>query len=493
MDIAQTPSGPARKQPGLFLPFVLLGGGLFLVLCGAEYLLLGLVGTPDTAIVTQAAENTHRRGGTSYTAYYEFTTGDGAQYSGSESGFTHKPGSVRIRYLPGYPAINRVEATTPATILMTSLYLLPGLFGVGFGASRLFRRLLFARPPTDAAAAANPRSGRIGALVCIVAALLLGFLGYAVDRQELFLGRPADEGAPDKPAGPPGNSAGNLAQHGYVAFDGETVYFTAFGYAPIYRAARDGSGLTLVYDGLAANLNVAGDSIYFLQFDAGEGVRAYSVPKAGGSAKRLMSESLSGLWVIGEWLYFTPEYGQHKLHRARLSGWGAQKLHDDVARAVVFTPEWIYYCNEAQGNRIFRMRHNGAERSQIGRNSAADLLPEKDWLYYRNENDGDRLYRMSGDGSGDARFLDVAAHCLNSDGTWLYYCDFGDDARLYRVPLEGGTPERLTEKSVLMPHVAGDWIYVGVGDLASGLVPHRLRRDEGTGRAGLLQLWIPER
>jgi hypothetical protein len=493
MDTAQTSSRTVRERPGLILPFVLLGAGLYLVLCGTEYLLLGLVGTPDTAIVNSATENTSRRGGTSYTAYYEFTTSDGAQYSGSESGFARRPGSVRIRYLSKYPAINRAEATTAATILMTSLYLLPGLFGIGFGAVRLFRRLFFPHSPTDAAPTASPWLGRAGTLACIVGALLLGFLGYAMDRQELFLGRPADEGAPDKPAGPLGNSAGNLAQNGYVALDGENVYFTAFSYAPIYRASQDGAGLTLVHDGLAQNLNVAGDLVYFLQFDASEGVRAYSIPKAGGKAKRLMSDSLSGLWVVGEWLYFTPEHGPHKLHRARLSGRGAQKLHDDVARGVVFTPEWVYYCNEAQGNRIFRMRHNGAERKQLGQNRAADLLQAKDWLFYRNEDDGDRLYRMSADGTNGTRFLNVTAHCLNSDGTWLYYCDFGDDARLYRVPLEGGTPERLTEKSVLMPHVAGDWIYVGVGDLATGLVPHRLRRDDGTGRAGPLQVWLAER
>lgn len=95
MGLSSTPS----RSTGLFWPFIALGVGVFLLLSGAEYLLVGLFGKQDTASVTHATEVNHYRSGKSYEVFYEFTTEDGAQYSGTASGFVRKPGAVRIRVL----------------------------------------------------------------------------------------------------------------------------------------------------------------------------------------------------------------------------------------------------------------------------------------------------------------------------------------------------------------------------------------------------------
>lgn len=488
---------PETKKPGpaIIWPFLSLAFGVFLLLSGAEYLLLGVIGVQDSAIVTYAKEVTRTRGGNTFTVTYEFTTPDGAQFNGTESGFQRKPGMVRIRYLRQVPSINRVEATPAATALMTGIYVVPGLAALVFGFWGLGRRAFASRPSAPADGAIPPKRavGPWTVLACLILAPILGFAAYGVDRLELFSTPPAKRMAPEQAATSFGNTAGNLKEGGSFASDGRAVFFTDFTYSSIRCVSSEGGAVDLIYDGLANTLNVAGDRIYFLQFDAGEGVHAYWVSKTGGKAKKVLKDALVGLWVVGDWLFFTPEYGDEKLHRARLDGRGIEKLHDDVAHWVAFTPHWVYYCNAAKGDRVFRMRHNGAERGQIGQHRAADLLPVGAQLFYRNEDDDHHVWVMNADGSQDQLLLEVNARCLNADDRWLYYCDFDDDARLYRVPLTGGEPQRITDVGVLNPHILGEWIFVGVGDLITDLTPHRMRRDDGSGHPGRLEPWPPRR
>lgn len=95
--------------------------GVALILWGAGRITLGLIGEPDTAVIThirrEGGERTDTKPGRyTYNISYTFTLPDGKEING----FTQQIGdgiyqkadgtsTVQIRYLPGFPYFNALE------------------------------------------------------------------------------------------------------------------------------------------------------------------------------------------------------------------------------------------------------------------------------------------------------------------------------------------------------------------------------------------------
>ena len=465
--------------------YVLIAVAGFLVCKAIEIVALAAIGEKATGIIQSVTEKPTRHG-KSYEVYYEFKTEDQSLIGGVDS-YHRKAGqygSVPVRYLPGYPRVNRVEMTTSAYVLMVCLYAIPGVLMLAFGVRGLWagRRKSGAEAATGLAATPEGTSIDLVPVLCLCGSVLLGVAGYGSTVPGLlgFGARSAEETTPEPPAGEPGNLQGNLNNGGRFAASDGWVYFIDTTSDPnsgghsIHRMKQDGAGLEKLVDGPAQYLNLINDTLYYLKWEPGEGDRIHRVACAGGPAKRLLKDRVMCLHAQGEWLYFTLEFDNEKLYRSRLDGSSKQKLNDDVCRYVNVSGQWIYYGNDSDGMRLYRVQTNGANRGPIGKESIQELVVQGDWAYFRNQKDAGKLYRTQTNATGLTKLSDEDAHWLNADGEWLYFSDFGDDGRLYRMPLSGGNAERLCDQSVTHLHVLGSWLYLGVGELLAAR-PHRLK------------------
>jgi Domain of unknown function (DUF5050) len=465
--------------------YILLAGGVFLLCRAIEIVALQSIGEKSHGIIQLVTEKPHLHGKT-YEVYYEFKTEDQSLIGGVDS-LGRKVGkynSVPVRYLPGYPRVNRIDMTPAAYFLLIGFYGVSGVVMLAFGVGALMAGSRkrdtaempgFGPAPTEQGVSLKP-------LFPISVAVLLGLLGYGLDVPGLFgfAHRSPQERTPVAPAGDPGNLQGNLNNGGYFASGGGWIYFVDTAGNPnrgghaIYKMKPDGSEFGKVADGPAQYLNLLGGTLYYMKWDSGQGDRICRVAAGSAEARRILKDRVMCLHVQGDWLYFTDEYDNSKLYRARLDGTGKEKLNNDVCRFVNVVGQWIYYANEADGMRLYRMKTNGAERAPLGRVAIQELVVQGDWAYFRNLSDGGRLYRIRTDGTGCAKLSDADAHWLNTDGQWLYYSDYGDKGRLHRMPLSGGKAQRLTDQGIVNLHILDGWLYFGVGGMLDPR-PYRLK------------------
>lgn len=113
--------------------FIAILVAILVVLAGFQFMALGIVGKTATASVTSAVQDRQSYGETSpnpnrYRVQYAFSV-DGETYAGSASLIfkqgVHSSQTIRVRYLPYYPAVNAPTDQTNIT---------SGLLLTGFGA-----------------------------------------------------------------------------------------------------------------------------------------------------------------------------------------------------------------------------------------------------------------------------------------------------------------------------------------------------------------------
>jgi hypothetical protein len=464
---------------------ILIAVGVFLLCRAIEIVALQSIGEKSHGIIQLVTEKPHLHGKT-YEVYYEFKTKDQSLFGGVDT-FGRKVGkyhSVPVRYLPGYPRVNRIDMTPAAYFLIIGFYGLTGMVMLAFGV----RALMAGSRKRDAAEmpgfgpAPTEQGLSLKPLISITAAMVLGLVAYGLEVPGLLgIGhRSPQERTPVAPAGDPGNLQGNLNNGGTFVAGGGWIYFVDTASDPnrgghaIFKMKPEGSELGKVADGPAQYLNLMGDTLYYMKWDSGQGDRIHRVAAGGGEARRILKDRVMCLHVQGDWLYYTCEYDNSKLYRANLDGTGKEKLNDDVCRFVNVVGQWIYYGNEADGMRLYRMKTNGEERTPLTRVAIQELVVQGDWAYFRNQSDGGRLYRIRTNGTGRAKLSDADAHWLNTDGKWLYYSDYDDKGRLYRMPLSGGKAKRLTDQGIVNLHILDGGLYFGVGGMLDAR-PYRLK------------------
>jgi hypothetical protein len=117
-----------RARSGTALKLVLLALGLILLLVGAKYAALLVLGDTQNATVNYAVRRYGASRGTVYTVHYSFVVrGRGAYRGDASTGASSPPaGHLTIRYLSFYPSINH-PGTKGLLAFYSLLSLLPGV------------------------------------------------------------------------------------------------------------------------------------------------------------------------------------------------------------------------------------------------------------------------------------------------------------------------------------------------------------------------------
>lgn len=466
-----------KPKAGCLLPLLLLAGAVFLGAKGVELVLVQSTGVATKGTIRHVAEEQNRHG-RSYTYYYDFKTHDRSVYSGSASGARPlRPfATVPIRYLALWPDLNQMEMTTSAAALMLLLYGIPALLLLGFALARLARGGLDAE--------AEGCGARLGgaALAC-----LLGLLAYGLAIPHVLdglYGSPVQT-TPIPPEGAPGNTPGNLQNDGLFAEAGPWVVYVNRatsandGGWDLWRARPDGAEAERIAPGPAHALNVLGERVYYLRWEAQQGDRIHAAPVAGGAARRLRDEAVGELCAQGDWLYYTLEHQDHNIFRCRLDGSGQERLNRDQAKSLSVIGSWIYYVNESDRKQVYRMRTNGAERTCLGAPGTVEMGVAGERILLRTRQEAEAVMAIPTAGGQPSRLLDLEVRWINTHGAWLYFSHVAEDGALCRAPLPTGNGvipmdsiQILSPTAAQYIHLLPGGIYFGTGDILNVRLQH---------------------
>jgi hypothetical protein len=279
------------------------------------------------------------------------------------------------------------------------------------------------------------------------------------------------------------NGAGNAANRGYAAFDGEWIYFHGDnGY--LHKCRPDGSGITplngevsdyiSLYDDRiyyasdnailvirpdgterttlcsanVRNMSVTEDGIFFLEAE-GKGDVLYRI-NHDGTGKTQISDGVAEMYVYNGMIYFRyyngdlSEYGGYwspgAIGRMHLDGSGKEKLDDaEVVESFCVLGDYIYLSVEIESGmadrRVFKMKTDGSDvmvLNDMTTGWAMDLYINADddgWIYYSGfEVNGVfglgtscPLYKIKNDGTGRTLLDDEYSryYSINTAGDWI--------------------------------------------------------------------------
>jgi len=302
-----------------------------------------------------------------------------------------------------------------------------------------------------------------------------------------------------------GNTQGNILNGGYVAIQGDWLYYHNWDDGgKLYKAKTDGSNKQKLNNDESISINVIGDWIYY--YGSGENYGTYCVKTDGTGLKKISSNSC--IQVVDDWIYFNDNDGYDKMYRLfrmKTDGSGKQKLTDTRSVDVSVVNDWIYYYDDSYDIQdLYRMKTDGSGKQKLSVKLGykGDYGVIGDWIYYSNGDDKYKLYRIKTDGTGKQKLSDERSdHYSNIVDGWIYYSN-GDDTveaegkdeddimdvgKLYRIKIDGTGKQKLNNDGSIGINVVGDRIFYI--NRSSDNKWYTMKTD-GTGRQPVSDKWF---
>lgn len=258
-----------------------------------------------------------------------------------------------------------------------------------------------------------------------------------------------------------GNTAGNIANSGWLCQHGDWVYFeNPADHNYLYRARYDGSEKSLLIADQAMYINVLGDWIYYSNL--GDMGKLYRIKNDGSSRAKLADDQVESCLGAGDWIYYANAGENYALFRIKTDGSSREKLTDEGITSINWIEGQIYFYSEAGG--IFHMNADGSGRDKVGEGTSDNLIADGGWLYYVSNKAGTNwsLYRMRYDGSEEQHLNTLMIHSLNVCAGHLYFCSYDNGNYICRAESDGSNLaplDKLEADYAGYPSVAGGYVY----------------------------------
>lgn len=232
-----------------------------------------------------------------------------------------------------------------------------------------------------------------------------------------------------------GNSPDNIRQYGFVAKQGDWLYYKKFNaptsiYGKLYKINNNGSGDTKLSDDDPDYINVLGNFIYYRE------------------------QTSWNLFKIGT------------------DGTGRTRLNTDRVNYITVVDDWIYYSNESDGGKIYKIRTDGSMRTKISEDRSHSLNIVGDLIYYRNPDDF-FIYKIHTDGTGWTQVSNTRTSAVTVIGDWIYY----SFDTIYRMKTDGTNITKLSNDMVADYNIYDGWIYYIIKQAGSGGMLYKTRLD----------------
>jgi len=278
-----------------------------------------------------------------------------------------------------------------------------------------------------------------------------------------------------------GNTQGNLNNFGFVAKQGDYIYYSN---NSLYKSKVDGSEkMVLIYD-TPSFINVCGDWVYYINATTGspDANKIYKI-KTDGTGKAKVLDDISIFMILsGDYIYYSNSSDGGRLYRIKTDGTEKAKLSDDVAYEINVLGDWVYYSSGTNEKILCKVKIDGSYKTFIGSGNFEFINISGDWIYFQDtegmNSESVKLYKMRTDGSGKVKISDDAPYFINVHGDWIYYSNDSDGGNLYKIKADGSQRTRINSEESLLVNIAGDWIYYAT---ASDEQMIKIKND-GTGR-----------
>ncbi|MCL2019472.1 MAG: DUF5050 domain-containing protein [Oscillospiraceae bacterium] len=271
-----------------------------------------------------------------------------------------------------------------------------------------------------------------------------------------------------------GNTAGNLLNGGFAAYEDGYVYFNDSG---LYRIRENNTEKTLLSPRNAENINVLNGYIYFTEFEHNPRQSTIYRIRTDGTDEVILRQdrrgNVSSMTVVDDWIYFArialvpmedddfEHDGENNILRMRTDGMVTQWLNNMRSQYMNVVGGWIYYIGYADfvddvyigENQIYKMRLDGRDNQYLFRNertegatydSISDLLVDGEWAYFTQGVNYDKLYKIHINGTDksliretdDFLYIDP----VNISGDLIYFFEgvyVSGEGKLYSMDIHG--------------------------------------------------------
>jgi len=193
---------------------------------------------------------------------------------------------------------------------------------------------------------------------------------------------------------------------------GDWIYYLDNG---LYKIRTDGTERTKLADN-CAGMTLSGDWIYYTNYvpvtnpnvftpKSSEEGNLYKIRTDGTGKIRLNSDDCRSINVAGDWIYYANyDDGSNiylKLYKIRTDGTGRTKVSDDsfgnFAYGINVSGDWIYYHNSSTPpGTLCKVKTDGTGKTKLTDDSCAWINVIGDWIYYSS---GGKAYKVRMDGT----------------------------------------------------------------------------------------------
>jgi hypothetical protein len=254
-----------------------------------------------------------------------------------------------------------------------------------------------------------------------------------------------------------GNSNGNIANGGYVAQEGDWIYYGDGYNNKIYKVKMDGTNRTKLSDHEGYYINVLNGWVYYVDYSDKHKVCKMKID--GSKKTQLTTDASSQIHVIGDWIYYNNQKGIAKM---KTNGSCKTQLNYDSAEYINVVGDWIYYFNDASDiseRGIFKIKTDGSDRAELSEDGSS-INVAGNWIYYLNKEDNNKLYKMKTDATEKTKLTSYTINIINVVGDWIYYEYDNNNKQAFAKMKTDGTNETdlIYDKGVNV-NVLGNWIY----------------------------------
>jgi hypothetical protein len=304
-----------------------------------------------------------------------------------------------------------------------------------------------------------------GAAIIISAAVLTLFLLKPWEDSALSWPNSPSPGSSQAPE-VRGNSISNSLNGGYVAQDGDWVYFAAGAKYDhtLHKMLADGTDKQPIGYNSVNTVHIIDGWIHFT--DLKDRQSLYKMRTDGSGRTKLNDDSSLNVSVVDGWIYYInygrleeDTYNTRNFYKIDIDGNNRTKVIDDSVTSATVTGGWIYYSTETG---IFKRLIDGTKNLKISDAKTGGLHIEDDWIYYRNSLASGPLCRMRLDGTEKETLDDRGIVGINVYNGWIYYVLGSITSggwELYRIRLDGTDMESLGVDSCYDLIIHDDWIY----------------------------------
>ena len=216
------------------------------------------------------------------------------------------------------------------------------------------------------------------------------------------------------------------------------------------------------------SINVVGDWIFF-----GRETGIYRMLPNGANEEQLTSirPSASSLTVLDGWIY----YSSHRtrvdgitsnsgIYRMRVDGTAHERINDETVAGITVYGEWVYFIAFNENLSIHRMKLDGTNRQRLNYDSSNYMNVCGNWVFFTNRDRDNALYKMQTDGADITRLVDSGVTFLNKFGEWLYFSNANSGGHVYRIHSSGTQMAPVLEQAGFFINITDEWIYFSVGN-----------------------------